>query len=88
MEVKVLIDEKENLVVELDNQTIAELLRGYLNKDESVIKAVWKKEHPEKPVVFEVKTKGKSAKKAIEDAISHIEKETSKLEEEFKKALK
>jgi DNA-directed RNA polymerase subunit L len=88
MEVKVLTDEKDNLVVELNNQTIAELLRAYLNKDESVIKAVWKKEHPQKPVTLEIKTKGKSAKKAVEDAISQIEKEADKAVDEFKKALK
>ncbi|MBM3247674.1 hypothetical protein FJZ17_04010 [Candidatus Pacearchaeota archaeon] len=88
MEVKVITDEKDNLVVELNNQTIAELLRAYLNKDDAVVKAVWKREHPEKPVIFEVKTKGKSAKKAIEEAINHIEKEADKAVEEFKKALK
>jgi DNA-directed RNA polymerase subunit L len=88
MEVKILVDEKNILVVELNNQTIAELLRSYLNKDDSVIKAVWKKEHPEKPVTLEIKTEGKSAKKAVEDAISHIEKEADSFVEEFKKALK
>ena len=88
MEVKILRDEKDNLKIELDNQTVAELLRGYLNEDEAVTLAVWKREHPNKPVTFEIKTKGKSAKKALEDAASKIEKETSKYVEEFKKAAK
>jgi DNA-directed RNA polymerase subunit L len=88
MEVKVLTDEKDNLVIELDNQTIAELLRVYLNKDSSVVLAAWKRPHPNNPIIFEIKTKGKSAKKALEDAADEIEKETSKVSEDFKKALK
>jgi DNA-directed RNA polymerase subunit L len=88
MEVKILKDEKENLVIELDNQTIAELLRVYLNKDEAVSLAVWKKEHPNKPVIFEIKTKGTSAKKALVDAVEAVDKDAAKLLEDFKKAVK
>jgi len=88
MEIKILKDEKDNLVVELDNQTVAEILRVYLNKDSSVELAAWKKEHPNKPVHFEIKTKGKTAKKALENAISEIEKDTSKILDEFKKSSK
>ena len=88
MEVKILNDEKNNLMIELDNQTIAELLRGYLNEDDSVELAAWKRENPEKPVVFEIITKGKTAKKALEDAISSAEKDTDKLLDDFKKAIK
>ena len=88
MEITVLKDEKENLVVEMDNQTIAELLRVYLNEDSSVVLAAWKREHQDKPVIFEIRTKGKAAKKALEDAVAVIEKETSKIVDEFKKAVK
>lgn len=85
MKVNIIKDEKDNLVLELDNPTIAEVLRVYLNRDEGVSMAAWKGERPEKPVIFEIKTNGKSAKKALEDAIGHIEKETEKYLEEFKK---
>ncbi len=88
MEVKILIDEKDNLKLEINNQTVAELLRVYLNQDDNVTMAVWKRAHPNKPVIFEIKTKGKSPKKAIEDAFSKIEKETDKYVEDFKKAVK
>ena len=88
MEVKILKDEKDNLVIELDNQTAAELLRVYLNKDDAVLLAAWKREHPEKPIIFEIKTKGKTAKRALNDAVEDIEKETSKILDEFKKAMK
>ena len=88
MEVKVIKDEKNNLVLEIDNQTVAEILRVYLNEDDAVELAVWKREHPGKPVIFEIKTKGKTAKKALEDAASAVEKESGKYLEEFKKAIK
>jgi len=88
MEVKILKDEKNSLVIELDNQTIAELLRGYLNEDSSVELAAWKRENPEKPIIFEIITKGKAAKKALEDAADSAEKDTDKLLEEFKKSVK
>jgi DNA-directed RNA polymerase subunit L len=88
MEAKIVKDEKENLIIEMDNQTVAELLRIYLNKEDSVEFAAWKREHPDKPVIFEIKTKGKSARKALEDAADAIEKESEKYVEEFKKALK
>ena len=88
MEVKVIKNEKDNLLIEVDNQTVAEILRIYLNEDEAVTMAAWKRAHPDKPVVFEIKTKGKSAKKALEDAASAIEKDTEKYLDEFKKAVK
>lgn len=85
MEINVLESSKEEIKVELGNLTIAEILRVYLNKDASVTFAAWKREHPtEKPVLL-VKTKGKTAKKAINDAIDLITKELDKLESDFKK---
>ena len=88
MEIKILRDEKDNLVVEMNNQTVAELLRVYLNKDDSVEMAAWKREHPDKPVIFEIKTSKGTAKKALETAVALIEKDTSKILDEFKKAAK
>ena len=88
MEVKIIKDEKNNLIVEIDNQTVAEILRVYLNQDDSVELAAWKREHPDKPVALEIKTKGKTARKALEDAASAVEKESKKYLEEFKKAMK
>jgi len=88
MEVKVVKDEKDNLLVEMDNQTVAELLRVYLNEDDAVSLVAWKREHPDKPVIFELRTKGKVAKKVLADAVSAVEKDTDKILEEFKKAAK
>jgi len=87
MEVKYITDEKNEAEVELDNQTIAEVLRAYLVKDEDVSFAAWKKEHPSKKEIFlKIKTKGKTARKAIADAIKEIEKEADNLVDGFKKA--
>lgn len=85
MEINVLRSEKEEIEFELDNLTIAELLRVYLNRDDSVSVAAWKREHPTKSPILLVKTKGKSAKKAVNDAIAHITKDLDKTLDEFKK---
>ncbi len=88
MEVKIIKDEKDQLIIEMSNQTVAEILRVYLNEDPAVELAAWKRTHPEKPIQFEIRTKGKSAKKALDDAASAIEKETSKVLDEFRKSVK
>lgn len=87
MEVNYLKDEKNEAEIQLDNLTIAEILRAYLVKDENVSFAAWKREHPmKKEVTLKIKTKGKTVKKAVSDAISQIEKEADSLVEKFKKA--
>ncbi|MFH1358326.1 MAG: RpoL/Rpb11 RNA polymerase subunit family protein [archaeon] len=86
MEVKIIKDDKNDLEAEIDNQTIAELIRVYLNKDSSVKLGAWKKPHYSKPFILKVKTEGKSAKKALQDAIASVQKDLSKYKEEFKKA--
>ncbi len=85
MEFKVLKSEKDKLELETDSITIAEILRVYLNKDSSVTFAAWKREHPTKNPIMLVKTKGKTAKKAVEDSVKEIEKDLKKAEEDFKK---
>jgi len=85
MEIKILTDTKDELEAEIDNVTIAEILRIYLNKDSSVTFAAWKREHPTKNPVILIKTKGKSAKKAVNDAVSVLTKDLEKIESDFKK---
>lgn len=84
MNINVLKNEKDEAEVELDNLTIAELLRVYLNQDSSVTFAAWRREHPTTNPVLAVKTKGKTAKKAINDAVNSIVKELDKIEKDFK----
>lgn len=85
MEIKVLKNEKDEMEFEMDSLTLIEILRVYLNKDDAVTFAAWKREHPTKNPVMRVKTKGKSAKKAVSDAVSHITKDLDKTLDDFKK---
>ena len=86
MDLKILKDEKSELELSIDNQTIAELIRIYLNEDDSVKLAAWKKEHYSKPLILKIITEGKTAKKALNDAIAKVKKDLDKYKEEFKKA--
>lgn len=85
MEINLLKESKDEVEIEVDNLTIVELLRAYLNMDAGVTFAAWKREHYTKNPVLKVKTKGKTAKKAVNDAISQVIKELDKLESDFRK---
>jgi DNA-directed RNA polymerase subunit L len=86
MEVKYLKEEKNEAEIEMNNLTVAEVLRAYLAGDEQVEFVAWKREHPTKNPVLKIKTKGKTVKKALQNAISSIEKEADSLVQKFKKA--
>jgi DNA-directed RNA polymerase subunit L len=86
MKVEYLKDEKNEADIEMDNPTIIELLRVYLAKDENVSFVAWKREHPSKNPILKIKTDGKTARKAVKDAIERIEKDSEKLQAEIKKA--
>ena len=85
MEINIIRDTKDELEIEIENITIVELLRVYLNKDDKVTFAAWKREHPTKKPVLLVKTKGKTAKKAVNDAVSAVTKDLDNVEADFKK---
>lgn len=88
MNINILKDEKNELEFQIDNQTIVEILRVYLNEDDSVKMAAWRKEHYSRPFLFKIETEGKTAKKALSDAISRLQKDLEKYGDEFKKAVK
>ncbi|MFH1365439.1 MAG: RpoL/Rpb11 RNA polymerase subunit family protein [archaeon] len=85
MNINILRESKDEMEFEISSLTIAEILRVYLNKDSSVTFAAWKRNHPTAKPILLVKTKGKTVKKAINDAVSSVEKELGKLEADFKK---
>ena len=85
MELKVLESSKDEMKVELDSVTLAEILRVYLNKDSSVNFAAWGRDHPSENPIISVKTKGKTAKKAVSDAVAALEKDLDKFAAGFKK---
>ena len=84
MEIEILKSSKDEIEVRLENVTLAEVLRVYLNKDSNVTFAAWKREHPSEKPILGLKTKGKTAKKAVNDAVFAITKDLDKAEKEFK----
>jgi DNA-directed RNA polymerase subunit L len=85
MEIKILKDEKNELEIQINNQTMAEIVGVYLNEDDTVKLGAWRKEHYSKPLVLKIKTEGKTAKKALQDAIAKIQKDLKKYADEFNK---
>ena len=85
MEINVLRSEKDEIEFQIENVTLAEILRVYLNEDDAVSFAAWKRDHPTKLPIMLVQTKGKSPKKAVADAVNSIVKDLDKVEADFKK---
>ena len=83
MEIEIVQQEKSNLELKINNQTVAEILRVYLNK-EGVEFAAWRKEHPTKPIVFKIQSSDKATKKIVSDAISAIKKDLDGIEKALK----
>lgn len=83
MQVEILSDEKGEAEIQMDNQTIAEVLRVYLS-EQGVEFAAWKRDHPSKPIVLKIKASN-GVKKAVASAISAIGKDCSSLLNELKK---
>jgi len=83
MEMNILRSSKDEIEIQVENLTIAELLRVYFNKDPSVTFAAWKREHPSEKTILNVKVKGKTIKKAFNDAIVAITKDLDKIEKDF-----
>jgi len=85
METTILEESKERMELEIENMTIAELLRVYLNKNSNVTFAAWKREHITKNPILLIKTKDEDCKKALKNAIKEIEKDLEKTQKEFSK---
>jgi DNA-directed RNA polymerase subunit L len=79
MNVEVVKDEKELLEIQTDDLTCAEVLRSYLNNIDGVEMAVWKREHPTKPILMRIETSGKTAKKAVSEAVAAVKKDAEKI---------
>lgn len=84
MNVEIVTSEKDDMEIRVDNRTIAELLRVYLN-EQGVKFAAWRKEHPSKPVLMRIQTSSGTVKKAIADSVSAIQKDLDSLTTLLKK---
>ncbi|MBU0466828.1 MAG: hypothetical protein KJ718_04860 [Nanoarchaeota archaeon] len=84
MELEILKQEKNNLDAKLDNITVAEILRVYLNK-QGIEFAAWRREHPSKPIVMKITSSGKTVKKEVSDAVVDVKKDLDKIVKGVKK---
>lgn len=88
MNINVLKKEKNEIEVEIDNLTIAELLRNELWEDSSVEISAWRRENPSENPILVIKTKGKDAKKALLEAVDRAKNKNKEIIKEFKKSFK
>ena len=82
MQINVLKLDKDEGDLQIDNITVAEVLRVYLNKQD-VDFAAWRKEHPSKPIVMKIKSSNVS--RSVVDAVNAIKKDCTALVSEIKK---
>ena len=90
MEVEILVEKPEHLEFKMKGarHTLPNLLRETLVKDSKVEFVSYTLEHPfDNDSKFILKTKGKSAKKALADAVIEIDQELSDFKKNVKKAL-
>ena len=84
MEMEIVKQEKNEVEIKLDNVTVAEIMRVYLNQNGADF-AVWRREHPTKPVNMIIKSSGKTVKKEVSDAVSAIKKDLDNFVKSVKK---
>jgi len=84
MNVEVISAEPHLMELRVDNLTIVELLRVYLNNN-NIKFAAWRRDHLTKPVIFRIESSGKTVKKDIIEAISGISKDLDVLSKIVKK---
>lgn len=78
MHIDIVSAEKDDVEFKIDNPTIAELLRVYLN-EQDIKFAAWRREHPSKPVVMKIQTSSGTVKKAVTEAIEAIKKDVDSI---------
>ena len=87
IEVKKSTANELHFVMKGERHTFSNLLRETLLQDSSVTFAAYTLPHPLGPdCEFVVKTKGKTAKKALADATKKVEKKLAEFEKAFKAA--
>lgn len=84
MDVEVIRSDKNETDIATDSVTISEILRVYLNQ-EGVDFVAWRRDHPSKPVLFTIKSSGKSVSKIVGDAVSAIKKDCDSILSALKK---
>ncbi len=78
MNVEIISQTSDGVELRVDNLTVAELLRVYLN-EQGIKFAAWRRDHLTKPVIFKIESSGKTVKKAVSEAVSAISKDLNSL---------
>ncbi len=78
MNIEIVSEEKNLVELRIDNLTVAEILRVYLNEAGAEM-AVWRREHPSKPIFMRIESSGKTIKKVVGEAVEAIKKDCDKL---------
>lgn len=84
MQIEITSSEKDDVEFKIDNITLAELFRVYLN-EQGIKFAAWRREHPSKPIIMKIQTSSGTVKKAVADAASAIQKDLDALSTALKK---
>ena len=82
MHIEIVSLDKNEAELKIDNLTVAEIIRAYLYESGADF-AAWRREHPSKPLIFQVK--GSNVKKNVSDAIAAIKKDCGDLLDVVKK---
>lgn len=78
MNIEIISQDSDALELRVDNLTVAEILRVYLNEN-GIKFAAWRRDHLTKPVIFRIESTGKGVKKAITEAIANINKDLASM---------
>lgn len=74
MNIEIIKQDKNEIELKIDNITVAEILREYLNR-QNVDFVAWRREHPTKPVIMRIQSSEKTIKKEVSEAIESIKKD-------------
>lgn len=84
MNTEIVNQDKNAVELHIDNLTVAEIVREYLNR-QGIEFAAWKREHPSKPILFKIESSGKTVKKAVSEAVAEIKSDCDKIVAAVKK---
>lgn len=84
MNLEVVSKDKNEAQINIDNSTVAEILRVFLYENGADF-AAWKREHPSKPAILKIKTSSKTVAKAVTDSVAAIKKECDSIVSAVKK---
>ena len=76
MNIEIVKEDKSEIELKMDNVTVAEILRIYLNENGADF-AVWRREHPSKPVLMKIKAG--NVRKVFSDSVAQLKKECGSL---------